>query len=423
MIWLSPWAWIGASAIALPILIHLLGRGHARALRFPTLRFLEASRLLPTRRTRVHDLVLLVLRCSAIVVAAAALARPLILTQQRKQSLDPALARAIVVDTSASMRRLMPSGMSALDSARRDARSIAAGAASSTIVESSDPSRAIASANEWLARQGMRGELIVLSDFQNGIVDSADFNVVKKEFGISLRRIPVEAANSAETRAASRGIDIIARGTLVGDRTDAEWLARAASSSSNAVVLLGGDADRDAVRATQEAAQTIAVPLPVDTTRRISFVFSSYPDASKLKAAATTVYSAWMVDVLARLRQDSMGVRSSGVGDVGGRPRLMLFTELAPGTSAAAHLVAAANQALSIADPENQLGPGIISDKTLAAMQRPALDDVPSQRRRIGANGPSDGRWLWLVVLALLGIETVLRKSKTTSLTGVVNAG
>jgi hypothetical protein len=423
MIWLNPWAWIGASAIALPILIHLLGRGHARALRFPTLRFLEASRLLPTRRTRVHDVLLLILRCCAILVAAAALARPLILTQQRKQSLDPGLARAIVVDASVSMKRLMPSGVSALDSARREARSIAAGAASSTIVESSDPSRAIASANEWLARQGMRGELIVLSDFQNGVVDSADFNVVKKEFGISLRRISVAAASSVETRATSRGIDIAARGTLVGDRTDAEWLARGASSFSDAVVLLGGDTDRDAIRATQEAAQTIAVPSPVDTTRRIAIVFSSYADASKLKAAATTAYSVWMVDVLARLRQDSIGGGSSGVRDVGGRPRLMLFTELAPGTVAAARLVAAADQALSIADPENQLGPGIISDKALATLQRPASDDVPSQARRIGASGPSDGRWLWLVVLALLGIETVLRKSKTTSLSGVLNAG
>src|ERR1700733_3419774 len=106
MIWLNPWAWIGAVGIALPIAIHLLGRGHARVHRFPTLRFLDASRLLPTRRTRIHDPLLLAVRCGAIVLAAAALARPLVVTATRKQSLDRGLARAIVVDTSASMRRM-----------------------------------------------------------------------------------------------------------------------------------------------------------------------------------------------------------------------------------------------------------------------------------------------------------------------------
>src|ERR1043166_6684007 len=107
MIWLNPWAWAGLVALALPIAIHLLGRGHARVHKFPTLRFLEASRLLPTRRTRVRDLLLLAVRIGILAAAVAALAQPLLLTPGLKQSLDRGLGRAVILDTSASMSRVV----------------------------------------------------------------------------------------------------------------------------------------------------------------------------------------------------------------------------------------------------------------------------------------------------------------------------
>src|SRR5205807_1608529 len=105
MIWLNPWAWAGLVMVALPVAIHLLGRGHARVYKFPTLRFLDASRLMPTRRTRVRDLLLLVVRVAILASAVGALAQPLLLTDGRARALDRGLARAIVVDTSASMSR------------------------------------------------------------------------------------------------------------------------------------------------------------------------------------------------------------------------------------------------------------------------------------------------------------------------------
>jgi hypothetical protein len=108
MTWGNPWAWAGLVTVALPILIHLLGRGHARVHRFPTLRFLEASRLLPTRRTRVHDWWLLVTRVGILAVAVAALAQPALRTANRTRALGRALARAIVLDTSFSMLRATP---------------------------------------------------------------------------------------------------------------------------------------------------------------------------------------------------------------------------------------------------------------------------------------------------------------------------
>src|SRR5581483_3543268 len=146
MTWLAPWAWVGALAVALPIAIHLLARGPARVHRFPTLRFLSASQLLPTRRTRVHDPLLLLVRCAIILCAAAALARPVFLTAHRRQALDPGLARAIVLDTSASMHRRTLAGITALDSARRAAVGLTRAARTSITIESAEPARAIRAA-------------------------------------------------------------------------------------------------------------------------------------------------------------------------------------------------------------------------------------------------------------------------------------
>src|SRR3954462_1104830 len=105
MIWQNPWAWAGIATVALPILIHLLGRDRAPRHSFPTLRFLETAELLPTRRMRVHDRLLLAVRIAVLVAAAAALAQPLFLLGGRSRALDQRVARAIIVDTSASMQR------------------------------------------------------------------------------------------------------------------------------------------------------------------------------------------------------------------------------------------------------------------------------------------------------------------------------
>src|SRR6185369_3408230 len=86
VIWLNPWALIGLAGVALPVLIHLLARGHARRHRFPSLRFIDPSQLLPTRRTRVQDPLLLALRCGIVGLTALALAQPVLLTARRKQA-------------------------------------------------------------------------------------------------------------------------------------------------------------------------------------------------------------------------------------------------------------------------------------------------------------------------------------------------
>ena len=43
MIWQHPLAWIGLISLAVPLLVHLVGRRRPKLLRFPTLRFFELS--------------------------------------------------------------------------------------------------------------------------------------------------------------------------------------------------------------------------------------------------------------------------------------------------------------------------------------------------------------------------------------------
>ena len=142
MSWQAPWVWLGAVTVALPILIHLLGRGKARRLPFPSLRFFGATRPLPTSRTRLHDLLLLALRVAILVAAVAALAQPLLLTAHRRSGFDSSLARAVIVDTSASMQRKTAAGEKAVDIAVRRAQQLADSASPGIVLATATPSGA-----------------------------------------------------------------------------------------------------------------------------------------------------------------------------------------------------------------------------------------------------------------------------------------
>src|SRR5688572_21319460 len=100
MSWLNPAAFLGLFALAIPILVHLFGRRVARRQRFPSLRLLRDARPTPATRSRPSDVLLLVLRCLAIAGAVTALAQP-----RWSATGARAQVRAILVDTSASMRR------------------------------------------------------------------------------------------------------------------------------------------------------------------------------------------------------------------------------------------------------------------------------------------------------------------------------
>jgi hypothetical protein len=68
---------LGLSALAVPIVIHLLSRRKARVVDWGAMQFLLASIVNRSRRLRIEEMLLLALRCAAIALVVLAMARPL----------------------------------------------------------------------------------------------------------------------------------------------------------------------------------------------------------------------------------------------------------------------------------------------------------------------------------------------------------
>jgi hypothetical protein len=103
---LAPLYIAAALAIALPIIFHLIRRTPHNRQEFSSLMFLSQSPPRLTRRSRLTNILLLILRAAAICLLAFAFARPFFKTQS-EQNVDPSQGRrvALLIDTSASMKR------------------------------------------------------------------------------------------------------------------------------------------------------------------------------------------------------------------------------------------------------------------------------------------------------------------------------
>src|SRR5688572_4859488 len=103
---LAPLYIAGALAIALPIVFHLIRRAPHGRQDFSSLMFLSASPPRLTRRSRLNNIVLLLLRAAALALLAFAFARPFLKgAADTASSQAPGRRIAILLDTSASMRR------------------------------------------------------------------------------------------------------------------------------------------------------------------------------------------------------------------------------------------------------------------------------------------------------------------------------
>ena len=73
---LNPWLLLGLAGIAVPILIHLLNRFRQRRIDWAAMELLRRALVIRSRRIRIEDLLLLLLRCLAVILIALAMARP-----------------------------------------------------------------------------------------------------------------------------------------------------------------------------------------------------------------------------------------------------------------------------------------------------------------------------------------------------------
>src|SRR5688572_9430388 len=106
MSFLAPLFLIGGLTIAGPLLFHLIRRSVRETTPFSSLMFLRPTPPRVTRRSRLENLWLLLLRCLLLLFLALGFARPFFLKAVApERKVDAPKRVAILLDASASMRR------------------------------------------------------------------------------------------------------------------------------------------------------------------------------------------------------------------------------------------------------------------------------------------------------------------------------
>lgn len=105
MSFLNPFFLLGLAALAAPVLVHLVRRTRARRVEFPALYFVRQVPQRTIRRRTLRDLLLLALRCLALLLVVFAFTRPYFTTAGRAAASEGTRATVILLDASLSMRR------------------------------------------------------------------------------------------------------------------------------------------------------------------------------------------------------------------------------------------------------------------------------------------------------------------------------
>jgi hypothetical protein len=105
MSFLTPLFFLGVAALAAPILVHLVRRTRAKKVQFPALIFVRQVPQRTIRRRTLQNLLLLLLRCLAILLIVIAFTRPFFSGRSAARANTAAGVTLILIDNSLSMRR------------------------------------------------------------------------------------------------------------------------------------------------------------------------------------------------------------------------------------------------------------------------------------------------------------------------------
>jgi len=451
MFWVNPLALFALAATAAPILIHILIQRRAERFPFPTLRFLQPTRLASIRRHVLEDPVLLAVRVAILAAAALALAGPLLLTASRRQAWDRRIVRAIVVDGDSSTAAPAPGGAgeqrAVLMQRQFDGQPLADGIRRAVLwLETSPPARR---------------EIVVLSPMPIGSIARTDISAVPGEIGIRFQRNAT--LPPAQTAAGGRVLtsdSVRAREvTLTGDRTsfrDADidavpvWPIDVVSRADDRPAI---DSAIAAVRSQRvwsapsgRRARVVLIPASADLKVRATSAADRSASGGVLafgSAVADGVSDAvpiavpWMAGAVVRIARDAdLHAVSRSVPAGLADPRfasapwqaLAVAADGRPLAAAAGSsdrlLVASAGDATSLATPvllrsiANAIAPlpdlraaevMPIADEVLRQWSRPP---APVVSPRMDTVEQDDRRWLWLAVVCLLALETWMRRAR-----------
>jgi hypothetical protein len=374
----APLALLGLLAVVVPVIIHLFGRQQAKVLRFPTLRFISDRVVPPTSRRRITDLTLLIVRCLIVTLAALALARPIFSGRPKGSASGSADARVVIVDTSESVAIL-----ARLDTVRRMGDSVASLSPTHRVVQTDNPAAAIAGASEWLEKLGGRAELVVISDFTLSSVDSLDFGAVPRDVGIRLMTIPTSLpqihdppSDKVRVLASDRGV------AWLKDRSDVVGVF-STTDSSNATTFIFSDYPARA-----------ALPIhPLDKSAQLSRTIERVLRDSLVRDAAARSSDTRLPNGVRPLIGNRVGISADGIW----------VNDSATSILGAALLnVMARGRDFD----EREFDHRVYSPEQLKRWER------PSTSRPISNDDSSDGRYIWIGVLLLLGLEAWMRRER-----------
>jgi hypothetical protein len=440
VIWLNPAAWIGLVALAAPILIHILVQRRAERLPFPSLRFLQQTRLASIRRHVLEDLPLLAIRAAILATAVAALAGPLVITPTLRQAWNARVVRATVVsgvdvNAPAGARRLQPSDQTFL-SQTFETRSVSEGL-----------HRAVA----WLENAPpARRELVIVGPLALGSVTAEDLSAVPPAIGLRFERsgtLPTERTIAGGTvlameregfsRAAAHVLPVLRRHTveLNGAATSVRETVEAVPVGFPVDVVCAADA-RPAVDAAIAAVRSERVWAPAAERRARLVLIGTSVDSTAI-ADARPVNVAWTADAIASVTRDPELQAEASAAPAGLRDARFVAAPwqtlvsasdghplaAAAGTPAGFVVVSGAEPsslvtalllraiANGIAAPPDLRAAEVlpIPDAQLQGWTRPA---APVTMLRIDRVERDDRRGLWALVLGLLALEMWVRRAR-----------
>jgi len=409
---------------AVPIVIHLLRTHHAKRVAFPSLRFVQSSRAAAVRMRLPSDVPLMLVRITIVALAVGALAGPIVLTETRTSEWNARTARAVVVDSSDSMR--VPDGSGA---APETAAAEAAAAALRTAtygrrIDADDLEEGLARAARWLAaRPPARREIVVISDLQRGSLHSTSTGAVADGTGLRFVSVGRPAENKTLEGARLLGAgDVAPRDRSIEVTKDTTAVAIEARPG-NEISGLRLIAPRGAERILARLLRAVAVAgAPEGSAQQpIVIQFAGAPPPS---SALAPIRPGWMLRTVLRLREDSALSASSSASpnpwtilarNRDGAPlvraaasgsELLLDVTAPPDSLVAAAVVRAALTARLDVHGYAEHEVGRLDDTWLAALGRPP-GSVTREAWRTADS--TDARWLWFLAIVLLGVEQWLR--------------
>lgn len=400
MTWLVPGAFAALALLAGPVIVHLLARRNARRVIFPATHFVRTAQSAAVRFRRPSDVGLLLLRLAIVMAAVLAAAQPLVLTPWRLARWNARVSRAVVVDASR--------GLASPDVASRLADQEGANAFATRRFTTANLADGLERAAKWL--EGVppsRREVIVMSDFQVGALDEKDFAAIPADVGIRLVRAGVQPATRSVTSPPIegwRGGVWQASTAIDAAGTRASWTRTGAATVPSWISVSAIPADAPAADRALRAAVSLGVP-PGDSGHRVLVRFANAP---ALASPAETVRTPWIAAATIALQHSSLLVDLEPV-KVSERGGVMIVDAPSPATGLNAPAVVRAAllavRPLAIVSPQAEVR--TYPDTDLARWRR---DSAPVTRSAIPVADDSDARWLWLLALILVGLESRIRR-------------